>query len=325
MPELSVIVPTYNRRESLLRTLRALEGQTLDLSRFEVIVVSDGSSDGTSEAVSALKTPYALRFVDQKNAGPSRARNHGSELAHAELLVFVDDDIEPVKEFLAEHLAQHAKTQNLVVIGPQSGPFGEPMPPWIEWEHRMLQRQYDNFAAGVWEAGPNNLYSGNFSLPRAALLACGGFNEGFTRQEDVELGFRLERAGLKFTFCGSANGIHRSSRPFQSWRRTPYEYGRRDAQMAAEAEGGPEALAWARKNWAERNRITKLLAHVAIGRPVLEPALLGALDALVHCGVRRIALGACSLLFNLRYVQGMRHEAGSRSRLWGMLEPGAAQ
>lgn len=192
------------------------------------------------------------------------------------------------------------------------------MASWLEWEHRMLQKQYVNFVNGVWEVGPNNLYSGNFSVAREKLLAVGGFNEQFTRQEDVELGFRLERIGMSFAFSAQADGIHRSSRSFASWYKTPFEYGRRDVQMSRE-EGGERILEWAKQNYRERNRLTKLLAKSAIGVPVLESALLALVRGLVFYAPRKVALVACSLLFNLRYLQGMCQELGGRTALWLLL------
>jgi glycosyltransferase involved in cell wall biosynthesis len=321
MPFLSVVIPTYNRKDSLLRTLDALARQTLPPSTFEVIVISDGATDGTAEAVQALHPPYCLHFVEQANQGPSVARNEGARRAGASVLVYVDDDIEPVSEFLSVHAAAHVQEENLVLIGPQTGPMNEKMPHWIAWEHQMLQRQYENFIQGVWEVGPNNLYSGNFSVQRAALLEVGGFNEKFTRQEDVELGFRLAQRGTRFRFDPRANGIHRPTRTFASWYRTPYEYGRRDVQMARD-NGEEQAMRLARKHFQERNRATQILARWCIGRPLLENTTLALGRTAVTYGGRRIALVACSLLFNLRYLQGMCQELGGRRRLWQALAEG---
>jgi len=318
MCQLSVIIPTFNRRESLLRALSGLARQSYGPD-FEAIVISDGSTDGTAEAARSLTVPFQLRMIEQKNQGPSVARNHGAKLASSPLLVYMDDDIEPVPQFLEAHARAHANDPSLVLIGPQSGPENEPMSHWIAWEHRMLQKQYENFVAGVWTAGPNNLYSGNFSLRREHLLQSGGFNEAFTRQEDVELGFRLERQGLHFLFCPEAIGIHRPTRSFESWYRTPYEYGRRDVQMAR--EGGEErAIALARKHYAERNRLTRMMARLCIGHALLERSVLGSGRAAVRIGGRKVALTACSLLFNLRYLQGMCEELGGRQRLWSALK-----
>lgn len=318
MYQLSVIVPTYNRCESLLRALAGLARQTIG-NDFEAVVVSDGSTDTTAERIREFTPPYRLRFIEQANQGPSVARNHGARTAASPLLVFMDDDIEPVPGFLREHARAHADDASVVLIGPQSGPDNEPMSHWVAWEHLMLRRQYANFDAGVWEPGPNNLYSGNFSVRREHLLAVGGFNEKFTRQEDVELGFRLSRLGLQFRYNARADGIHRPTRSFESWYRTPYEYGRRDVQMAREG-GEDRAIALARKHFAERNRVTKIAARFCIGRPVAETAVLAAGRSAVKFGGRRIALASCSLLFNLRYLQGMCHELGGRRLLWEALK-----
>jgi GT2 family glycosyltransferase len=318
LPTLSVVIPTYNRRDSLLRTLNALARQTFPADAFEVVVVSDGATDGTAEAVKALKMPYCLHFVEQQNQGPSAARNHGMRRAGAPLVVYVDDDIEPVEGFLAEHAAAHEGDDKLVLIGPQSGPMHEPMPHWIAWEHIKLQKQYENFVSGVWKAGPNNLYSGNFSVRREHLLAVGGFDERFTRQEDVELGFRLAQHGLHFRFCAKAAGIHRPTRTFVSWYKTPYEYGRRDVQMARDV-GENRAMELARLHFQERNRATRMVAKACVGVSVLEPAALALGRVAVHVGGRWIALVACSLLFNLRYLQGMCRELGGRRQLWNAI------
>ena len=323
MARLSVVIPTYNRRESLLLTLKALARQTLPPTEFEVVVISDGATDGTREAIESLITDYPLNFCEQGNQGPSVARNQGARLAKNPLLVYIDDDIEPVDCFLEEHLKSQEGQENLVVIGPQSGPENEAMSNWVAWEHQMLQKQYANFVAGVWEAGPNNLYSGNFSILREHLLGIGGFNEKFTRQEDVELGFRLSHKGMKFCFNPRSNGIHRPTRSFSSWYKTPFEYGRRDVQMAREGDE-KEVVRLARMHYQERNIITRSLAHLCIGRPFMESLILNSGCHLVQHSPRKIALKVCSMLFNLRYLQGMSEELGGRNELWTTLKVNAS-
>ena len=319
MPSLSVIIPTYNRCGSLLRTLNALTNQTLPYNEFEVVVVSDGSTDGTTEMISSFRSDFKLNFVKQKNQGPSVARNQGARLAQSPLLIYLDDDIEPCIEFLEEHLREQHGQLRLVVIGPQTGPMAEPMSNWVAWEHLMLQKQYDNFKSGVWEAGPNNLYSGNFSVLREHLLGVGGFNEVFTRQEDVELGFRLAERGLSFRFNANADGIHRPNRTFASWYKTPYEYGRRDVQI--ERDGGEnEAMELARRHYQERNLVTRTLAEFCIGRPVPEKIILQSFAFAAQRAPRSLALKVCSILFNLRYLQGMSVELGGRQALWSSIK-----
>ena len=74
-----MVVPTFNRVDSLRRTLDGLTRQTLTPDRFDVVVVSDGSTDGTLEFLTnyANGAPFELQPLEQPNAGPSRARNRG--------------------------------------------------------------------------------------------------------------------------------------------------------------------------------------------------------------------------------------------------------
>src|SRR5689334_18814983 len=90
---ISVITPTYNRRDSLRATLRALESQTFPAGQFEVLVIVDGGTDGSADASRAVETSYKLRVIEQANAGPAVARNVACQQARAPLLVFLDDDV----------------------------------------------------------------------------------------------------------------------------------------------------------------------------------------------------------------------------------------
>jgi GT2 family glycosyltransferase len=214
-----------------------------------------------------------------------------------------------------------------VLIGPQSTPRGERFPVWIAWEHKMLERQYDRFRSGEWKPGPNNLYSGNFSVRREYLMQVGGFDEKFKRQEDVELGFRLESLGLRFSFDPVADGIHRPERTFESWYTTPYLYGIRDVQMLRD-KGEDQAMDLARKHFRERSFVTRLLARCVIGRPMLEPLLFWLLQPGIaffdRILLRQAALILCSLTFNLRYLQGMAHEMGGARPMWSAIAGKAA-
>src|SRR5579859_6957405 len=114
---LSVIIPTYQRRASLERALGALSRQTLPPTTYEVIVVIDGSHDGTREMVERFPAPYMLRAVWQPNRGRASACNTGIRTATGKLLVIMDDDIEPAPECLAAHLAVHEDNVRVGVMG----------------------------------------------------------------------------------------------------------------------------------------------------------------------------------------------------------------
>ena len=107
----SVVLPTHGRRDSLLRTLRALARQTVPPGWFEVIVVCDGDVDGSYAACARLTStlPYSLVVVQQPQQGPAAARNRGIAEATAPLIAFIDDDVVPVEGWLSLHLAGHGE------------------------------------------------------------------------------------------------------------------------------------------------------------------------------------------------------------------------
>ena len=89
--DFSVVIPTYNRLDMLLRVLDALDAQ-VDAPPFETIVINDGSRDDTERMMSQRK---GITFRTQANGGPGRARNHGVSLASGRYVVFIGDDTVP--------------------------------------------------------------------------------------------------------------------------------------------------------------------------------------------------------------------------------------
>ncbi len=99
-PNFSVVIPTHNRKESLVRCLASLAGQSFPVSDFEVIVVDDGSTDGTQVALENQKWGFHLTYLVQQNSGPSVARNFGVNHARGETIAFTEDDIEVHPDWL---------------------------------------------------------------------------------------------------------------------------------------------------------------------------------------------------------------------------------
>src|SRR5205823_14269990 len=106
MFDVSVVIPTRNRKEILLQTLAALVSALPPGVCHETIVVDDGSIDGTGPAVQGwlAETGGLVRLVSQSPAGPGAARNRGANLASGRVLIFVDDDILVPPEFITRHL-----------------------------------------------------------------------------------------------------------------------------------------------------------------------------------------------------------------------------
>jgi glycosyltransferase involved in cell wall biosynthesis len=104
-PELSVVIPTHNRREFLRACLDSFEQQSAPAGSFEVVVVIDGSTDGTAEMLSEFAPSFELSVLTQPQAGASAARNAGAADARARVLLFVDDDMTASSSHVAAHLA----------------------------------------------------------------------------------------------------------------------------------------------------------------------------------------------------------------------------
>lgn len=316
-PSVSIVVPTYDRRASLARLLAGLEAQTLT-AQMEVVVVDDGSRDGTREWLRDARFTYDLRFFRQANAGPAAARNRGVAEARAELIVFLDDDVVPDPGLVAAHVAAHQATPNSVVCGPMLPPDGWRRPAWIRWEEEKLLEQYRAMRDGVYPCTYRQLFTGNASLPRERFVAAGGFDTTFTRAEDVELGFRLDGLGVRFVFEPAARVWHYPQRTFKTWRRTPYSYGHADVVMYRD-KGNP-VLRAAFEEFHRRHRLSRAVARQCVGRPILFPFASVALTAVARLsdvfGLRPVAAASLSGLFNLLYWQGVCDALGGPQILW---------
>src|SRR5437868_12130431 len=101
-PEISVVIPLYNKERFIARALQSVFAQTFrDL---EVIVIDDGSTDRSLEVVARFSDPR-LRVIRQANAGPGAARNRGARESTSEFIAFLDADDELLPEFLEQNLS----------------------------------------------------------------------------------------------------------------------------------------------------------------------------------------------------------------------------
>jgi len=202
----SVVIPTYQRRESVRRALEAFALQTLPPDQFEVIVSIDGSEDGTREMVQALKTPYRLIGLWQPNRGRAAACNAGLRASAGELVVLLDDDMEPAPGFLAAHLAAHAGGARLAVVGAAPVPVEPSSPLVVDYIGSKFNRHLETLSQPGHQFRLRDFYSGNFSILRRTLLEVGGLDESFTEygNEDLELSHRLARAGIRLAFSPEA-------------------------------------------------------------------------------------------------------------------------
>jgi glycosyltransferase involved in cell wall biosynthesis len=194
---------TYNRAHLLERVLDACFEQTLSPDSYEVVLVNDGSRDSTPEVIARAQTRATCRFevINQQNAGLAKGRNAGIARASGERIIFIDDDVLPLPNFVEEHLRSDAAHPKNIVRG-----------------GAINVESFDVLPPPVWKLKD---YSGNFfwttnvSVPLATIRAIGGFNESFSEYgwEDIDVGLRLRFGGMKATFNPKALAYHWRPRP----------------------------------------------------------------------------------------------------------------
>lgn len=322
-PRVSVVIPTHNRRASLERVLRALAHQTVSPASFEVVLVVDGCTDGTAEMSRrlSLDLPYALRVIEQTNAGPAAARNRGLAEARATLIVFLDDDVVPDEHLIGVHLAAHSTEEEdkIVAIGPLLPPPDTRLNAWGAWEEHTLCTHYAQIQAGRWNLTHRQFYTGNASLYKRHVVAVGGFDPRYQRAEDIELGLRMRtQLGCQFVFLPDARGWHYVHRTFASWARMPVAYGRTEIMMRRREQIGD--VAWLTQLYLKRNLPTRFCIRLCLGssmRVAFATHLLHAM-AVMSWALRLSAVtyAACGVLYNLRYYVGFASELGGSRNFW---------
>jgi glycosyltransferase involved in cell wall biosynthesis len=228
-PEVSVVVPTFNRRDGVARVLECLWTQTVTRASYEVIIVSDGSSDGTADLVRDFqKRNWQLIFLDLSNRGPAAARNSGARVARGRYLAFTDDDCEPVRDWLEQILRAFRETSVVALQGRTSTDRATRTPLTHEIE--------------VLRPWTSTVPTCNAAYLKRAFEVAGGFDERFpfAHNEDADLAWRVEDLG-KIVFVPAVHVIHpprrdsfakraRSIRVFQSdfllYYKNPVKYRR---------------------------------------------------------------------------------------------------
>ena len=195
----SVVIPTYNRKPILEKCLLALEGQVwsagVPIDGYEVVVVDDGSTDGTVDWLTHIALPH-VRLLKQAHLGPAAARNLGVEQSKGDTIIFIDSDLVVTPVFLEAHATALAPDDCAFTYGRVintcnfENPTAEPY-------------KVTDFSAAYFATG-------NVAIARHWLEKAGLFDTRFQLYgwEDLELGVRLKQLGLKLIKCPDAVGYH---------------------------------------------------------------------------------------------------------------------
>jgi glycosyltransferase involved in cell wall biosynthesis len=275
--KLSVVVATYNRRALLSRVVAEMAKQTLPREQWELMVVDDGSTDGTESVGAELAKGQGVRYIRQGNRGASAARNRGIREATGDVVVFTDDDCLVPPEWLerlAEGYARHPE-----VVGVGGGIVPEP----AALRASAVARYELQISTGVYGAGEREVLgafecpaggTNNMSYRREVLESVGGFDEGFPPRvwgEDADLKWRITQRGGRLLYL-PVFVVHVRSYSVRSFVRQSVERGRGEAHFWLKHEG--------RRPWGSALRRLALAPAQLLAAPVRRDPAMRAVSAL---------------------------------------------
>jgi glycosyltransferase involved in cell wall biosynthesis len=256
--KLSIIIPTHNRKNVLLQTLKEFCEQTY--KDFEIIIVDDGSNDGTRQVVTELKLPLEIKYFFQKNKGPAAARNLGTKQAMGEIIFFTGDDIIPSKELIEEHINSHKnRKENVVVLGYttwspkiRKTPFRK----YISEKHFAYSDIIDNENV-FW----GSFYTSNISIKKSFLERTQLFDEDFKHAayEDSEIGYRLFKLGMQTVFNQAAIAYHNHNLSFRNYEKTMFYKGKSAVLLSEKVPALKEKANFKESNTFFRHVFKKLI------------------------------------------------------------------
>ncbi|HKI56157.1 MAG TPA: glycosyltransferase [Trueperaceae bacterium] len=266
-PYISVLTVSSGRRALLRRQADALRAQTLAPDRFEWVVCLNGGDDGTRAELEGLELPFGLRVVETDERLPAgRARNACAQRTCGGILLFSDDDCAPAPESLAAHVALQ-ESGLCVALGA------------IDFASEAGTRRWRPRRARYWL-----LNGANSAVPAVHFRAVGGFSEALAGYggEDLELGYRLARAGVPFRVLPAALTVHQGE----------------DARAGADAGK-------ARGAGANAARLARMYPELR-WRLGLHPFQLGLKRFLLGTGLGGLltALGGGSVAYERAYLEG---------------------
>jgi GT2 family glycosyltransferase len=218
----SIIVPTYNRTDSLYRCVQALADLDYPRAAYEVIVVDDGGSNSIRSLLEPWCSRLQLRLLEQENAGPSSSRNHGASEAGGDWLVFLDDDCIPGRGWLRA-FAEAATDANELLGGVSVN--GSPANPYSVASELLLEYVVDYFAKC---ASPLRFFpSNNIAVAADRFKKVGGFDRIFrlAAGEDREFCYRWMQTGGRLRKVPDAVVQHAQSLNLMSFFQQHFRYG----------------------------------------------------------------------------------------------------
>lgn len=294
----SVVIPTFNRKPILMKCLRSLENQKLNslVKSYEVVVIDDGSTDGTCNWIKNNNEELShVVLYQQEHGGPALGRNLGIMKSKNQIIIFIDSDLIVLNDFIIQHVnklsyAWKKYGKNCFTYGSviNTSNFESPE----SENYKLTDISFAYFATG------------NVAISRDLLLKVGLFDTTFSLYgwEDLELGERLKKLGTKLIKCPMAVGFH--------WH-PPFTYDQLDILIKQEKERAKMALLFYRKhpNLRVKFAIQLTILHkliwtlLCLGGLINIQTLKPILTSLIKINRNRVALELARIPLNHLYVR----------------------
>ncbi|WP_250444930.1 glycosyltransferase family 2 protein [Actinotalea sp. C106] len=310
LPSVSVVVPTYRRRDNLTEVVLPL---LEDPSLLELLVVVDGCEDGSLELLEQLaETHPRLRPIWTENSGGAAARQTGIDAAVGEVLLLLDDDVVAAPGLVTGHARRHQEADDLVVLGymptrpPEPGARGR-------FATHLYAQEYESVCQ-TYEADPTTvllrLWGGNVSVRREHLVAVPYHSGPFARSNhsDRDFGLRLKAAGLRGVFDRSLLSSHEHVRPLEAFLRDARRQGAGRALVHVEHAEllGPLPMEDTLQGLPGPLRAVVRLDRFAPLRAAISAVLLTVARLASRAGITAVEVGSAKVLRRFETRRGIR-------------------
>jgi len=249
--DVSVVIPCHNAADNISRLLDGLSKQTLDPSRYEILLVDDGSTDDSAAIASSFSRVQILHH--SCTSGPGASRNFGADEACGRIILFLDSDLQVSPDLLEKHLNAHSLIPNLAAAGGSVLPLGEPgIFSWQLADH--LSSWFNAHSKVKYSRPPEYLPSLNFSIDRTSVLAnrnlrwaSGLMHTG----EDVLYCHALKVAGLRLAFIPDATVFHQDRMALRGYTMHMYRWGEHAPFVRGEIKNLQYSFLFPRQPWLQ--------------------------------------------------------------------------
>jgi len=296
LPFVSVIVPVFNGQDTIEACLNALVAQDYPADRYEVIIVDNNSTDGTTRLVQQFPVRYILERSRQSSYA---ARNRGVREAQGALLAFTDADCVPDPAWLRYGVAAFASA----TVGGVAGTIASLDPATVAQRYAVRKGALSQETALTQNSFRPAVYTANALYRKAALEQAGGFDPGVISGGDADLAWRVQELGFSITFAPQAVVRHRHRERVADLLRQRRNYGYGSVVNYVKHREAMGRRTLRHGYWELRAFLRKLgrLAGTAVrcairGFPVgeREEVALDAVDVLAFCAKKAGQLSAAA-------------------------------